>query len=71
MEGWKIDKIYVLNIYVFEKFIYCFWFIFRKGGLIKDISVDLVLSCVDNFEVRMVINIVSIVGEIVMCIFVW
>ncbi|XP_062602607.1 ubiquitin-like modifier-activating enzyme 5 [Saccostrea cucullata] len=28
----------------------------RKGGLKKDTTVDLVLSCVDNFEARMTIN---------------
>lgn len=39
-------------------------FIFRKGGLTKDTPVDLVLSCVDNFEARMAINTVSIAREI-------
>ena len=34
-----------------------FMFIFHsKGGLKKDCPVDLVLSCVDNFEARMAIN---------------
>lgn len=37
----------------------CLVFIFRKGGLTKDTPVDLVLSCVDNFEARMAINTVS------------
>ena len=35
-------------------------FYFRKGGLKEDSPVDLVLSCVDNFEARMAINTVSI-----------
>lgn len=53
------------------KHTYCLLFIFRKGGLTKDTPVDLVLSCVDNFEARMAINTVSIAREIVMCTFVW
>lgn len=32
---------------------------FRSGGLAGDSPVDLVLSCVDNFEARMAINTVS------------
>ena len=32
---------------------------YRKGGLKEDCPVDLVLSCVDNFEARMAINTVS------------
>ena len=33
---------------------------FRQGNLKGDGPVDLVLSCVDNFEARMAINAVSI-----------
>lgn len=37
----------------------CFVCIFSNGGLEEGKPVDLVLSCVDNFEARMVINTVS------------
>ena len=33
---------------------------FRKGNLSSDGPVDLVLSCVDNFEARMAINTVRV-----------
>lgn len=37
-----------------------FWFcVFSHGGLEEGKPVDLVLSCVDNFEARMAINTVS------------
>ena len=46
----------VLNLYISHLPTFC---VPRHGGKEKDTPVDLVLSCVDNFEARMAINTVS------------
>lgn len=43
-------------------------FIYSSGGLEEGKPVDLVLSCVDNFEARMAINTVSVATAMHTCL---